>query len=114
MLAALGIYGVVSYTVGQRTGELGLRMALGARRADVFRLVVSEAMLVCGAGLVLGLVGSLWASRVLSSLLYGVEPRDPSTFAWVAFLLVGVSFVASLVPATRATRVDPVSALRSE
>ncbi len=112
VLAALGIYGVVSYSVGQRTHELGVRMALGARGQDVLRLVVYQSMAVCGTGLVLGLVGAVGLSRILSGLLYGVEPRDPSTFATVAVLLFVVSFVASFIPALATTRLDPVTALR--
>ncbi len=113
-LAAFGIYGVVSYTVGERTGEIGVRIALGAQGSDVVRLIVSQSLVVSLAGLALGLVGALWLSRTLSSLLYGVEPRDPSTFAVVAAVLVGVSLLASAIPALRASRIDPVSALRGE
>lgn len=114
VLAALGIYGVVAYTVGQRTGELGIRVALGARAADVLRLILSQAMRVCTAGLALGLLGSFWLSQLLAGLLYGVEPRDPATFVGVALLLGTVALLASFVPALRATRVDPVTALRGE
>lgn len=113
-LAGLGIYGVISYSVGQRTNEMGLRMALGAGRGSLLRLVMGRSMALSLGGLALGLVGALALSRVLSSQLYGVSPTDPGTFALVAATLAGVSFVAGYVPAFRATRIDPVRALRSE
>ncbi len=113
-LAGLGIYGVVSYAVGRRTSEMGLRMALGARSGNLLRLVLSQSMGLSLGGLVLGVMGALALSRFLSSQLYGVAPTDPGTYAAVSLVLVTVAFVAGYLPALRATRVDPVQALRSE
>lgn len=113
-LAGLGIYGVVSYAVGRRTSEMGLRMALGARSGNLLRLVLGQSMGLSLGGLVLGVMGALALSRFLSSQLYGVAPTDPATYAAVSAVLVTVAFVAGYLPALRATRVDPVQALRSE
>ena len=113
-LAGLGIYGVVSYAVGRRTSEMGLRMALGARSGNLVRLVLSQSMGLSLGGLVLGVMGALALSRFLSSQLYGVAPTDPGTYAAVSLVLVTVAFIAGYLPALRATRVDPVQALRSE
>jgi putative ABC transport system permease protein len=113
-LAAVGIYGVMSYAVAQRTSEIGIRMALGAHPRDVLRLVVGQGMLLAISGLVLGLAASYWLTRVLEALLFGVSATDGGTFAGVATLLAAVAFLATWIPARRAARVDPLIALRYE
>ena len=112
LLAVVGIYGVVSYSVTQRTRELGVRMALGAAAADTLRLVLGRSLRLVAAGTACGLVASLAVTRVMSGLLYDVSPLDPVVFVAVSLLLAGAGLVASLVPARRATRVDPIEALR--
>jgi putative ABC transport system permease protein len=114
VLAAIGIFGVLSYTVEQRTHELGIRVALGAQRVDVLRLVVRETVPMIGAGIVIGGVAAFGLTRFLRSLLYEIAPSDPATFATVALLLAAVGVVAAMVPARRASRVDPILALRNE
>jgi ABC-type antimicrobial peptide transport system permease subunit len=114
LLAAIGIYGVLSYSVNQRTREIGVRMALGAERSDVLRLIVREGMKVALIGVAIGLVAALALGRFLSSLVFGVTVRDPATFAVVAVVLSAVAFAACVIPARRAARVDPIVALRDE
>ena len=114
ILAATGIYGVMSYSVAQRTQEIGVRMALGARPLDVLKLVVRQGMMLALIGVVVGLAGALALTRVMSSLLFGVTERDPITFVAVAALLIVIAFIACFVPAHRATRIDPLIALRCE
>ena len=112
LIAAIGIYGVLAYSVTQRTREIGVRMALGAQRGNVVSLVVREGMLVAIAGIGAGLAASAALSRILATLLFGVRPRDPGTFALVAALLAVIALAACLLPARRAARVDPMVALR--
>ena len=113
-LAAIGIYGVLAYVVGQRTQEIGVRLAIGATPANVVTLFVREGAVLTLAGVVCGLAGALALTRALSTLLFGVTTTDPATFAAVAGALALVALVASYVPARRAARVDPVTALRSD
>jgi len=113
LLATVGIYGVVSHSVAQRTHEMGLRMALGARTGDVLTLVVREGATLAVAGVVIGLVASRLSTPVIASWLFGVAPGDPRTFAAVAVLLVAIALIASWVPGRRATRVDPIIAMRT-
>ena len=113
-LAALGLYGVMAYTVTQRTQEIGIRMAIGARQRDVFALVLRHGLLLVGLGLAAGLVGAVGAARLVSGLLFGVSPAEPMVYLGTSLLLCVVSVVASCIPARRATRVDPLVALRYE
>ena len=114
VLASMGIYGVMSYVAGQRTHEIGVRMALGAQRADVLKLVLADAARITIAGVPIGLVAAGLLTSLIKSMLFGVSARDPLTFAAVAILLSGVAFAACYVPARRALRVDPIVALRHE
>ena len=114
LLAALGVYGVTAYAVGQRTREIGIRMALGARAPDVVGMVVREGALLAAAGIGVGLLGAWGVSRLMRSTLYGVGPGDPAAFVAAPLLLAAVAVAASWIPARRAARVDPMTALRSE
>ena len=113
-LALAGVYGVMSYVVGQRSNEIGLRMALGASRGDVLRLVLRQTLLLAGAGIVIGLAGAAVVTQFLTSILFGVKATDPATYAAVVGLLVLTALGASYIPARRAMRVDPMVALRYE
>jgi ABC-type antimicrobial peptide transport system permease subunit len=114
LLAAVGIFGVISYSVAQRTRELGIRIALGAQARGVLRLVLGGALRLLAAGVVFGLIGAFALTRLLSAFLFGVSANDPATFAVVSFVLAVVALLASYLPALRATRVDPLAAWRAE
>jgi predicted permease len=114
LLAAIGIYGVIAYSVAQRTHEIGIRMALGARQVDVLTLIMGQGARLAAIGLAVGLVGALALTRMLSTMLFAIRPTDPLTFAGVSLMLAAVALIASLIPAARASRIDPVIALRDE
>jgi putative ABC transport system permease protein len=114
LLAAVGIYGVMSYSVLQRTREVGIRMALGAEGRDVLRTLIGEGLRLAMAGVVLGVIGALLISRLLGTMLFQISPTDPTTFVSVAAVLTAVALLACYVPARRATRVNPLTALQSD
>jgi putative ABC transport system permease protein len=114
VLASGGIYGVLSYTVAQRTHEIGVRMAIGAQRSDVLRQMLRQGLISAIGGVGIGLLGSLALTRALSSQLYGINPTDPATFIAAPALLMVVALLACYIPACRATRIDPAAALRCE
>src|SRR5260370_19612830 len=114
ILSAIGIYGVINYDVTQRTGEIGVRMALGAQSLDVLRLILTQGLVLTVGGLVAGLGGAILLTRFLSGLLFDVKPTDPLTYAVVAGLLAFVAIAACLIPARRASKVDPLVELRYE
>jgi ABC-type antimicrobial peptide transport system permease subunit len=113
-LAAVGLYGVVAYTVGLRTQEIGVRMAMGAQRGDVLGMVIGSGMKLALAGVAIGVAGALALSRLLQAMLFEVTPLDPPSYVVTAAVLLAVAALASFVPARRATRVDPLVALRTE
>ncbi|HEY6829370.1 MAG TPA: FtsX-like permease family protein, partial [Gemmatimonadaceae bacterium] len=112
LLAAIGIYGLLAYMVGQRSRDIGIRMALGARREDILRMFLSRGVALAGVGVVVGLIIAASSASVMASVLYGVRPRDPAVFLIVPLLLFAVAILASYLPARRATQVDPLIALR--
>ena len=112
LLASIGIYGVLAYIVGQRSREIGIRMALGARRGDILSMFLRKGVALAGMGIVAGLIASASTASLLASVLYGVRPHDPAVFLIVPVILLAVAALASYLPARRATKVDPMSALR--
>jgi putative ABC transport system permease protein len=114
VLAAVGTYGILAYLVTQRQQEIGIRMALGAARGGVLWLVLRQGLVLAGIGLVLGLAGALAGGRYLRTMLFGVSPTDPATLSLVSTVIIGTAFLACLIPALRATRVNPLEVLRGD
>lgn len=114
LLAVIGIYGAIAYSAAQRTQEVGIRMALGAQRGDILRLVVGQGLVLTLVGVALGVLGALALTRVMKGMLFGVTATDPATFVGVALLFMAVGLIASYIPARRAARIDPMMALRME
>jgi putative ABC transport system permease protein len=114
VLASIGVYGVLSYSVSQRTQEIGVRVALGAARKDVVRLVVGQGLKLAGIGIVLGMIAAVFITPAVQSILYNVTPTDPISFSAVAVFLTGVATAASYIPARRAMAVDPIVAIRND
>jgi ABC-type antimicrobial peptide transport system permease subunit len=114
ILAVVGVYGVISYSTTQRTHEIGIRMALGARPSDVWRIVLRQGLAILAIGALTGILAALGLTRLVASFLYGVSPYDPLTYLGVAILIAAVTLLASYIPARRATKVDPMTALRCE
>jgi putative ABC transport system permease protein len=114
ILAGVGLYGLISFMTAQRTYEIGIRMAFGAARGDVLRMVIAQGMALTLVGVVIGLAASLALTRLMRSLLFGITPNDPVTFGLIGIVLVAVPLVACYIPARRATNVDPLVALRYE
>ena len=114
VLAAVGIYGVMSYTVAQQTREIGIRIALGAKRGDVLKMTVKQGLRLVGFGLIIGLGAAFILTRVMATLLFGISATDPLTFLSISLVLLAVAMLASYIPALRATRVDPMIALRAQ
>jgi putative ABC transport system permease protein len=114
LLAGLGIYGTISYLVSERTHEIGIRLALGAKRGEIMRMILRQGLALAIAGAALGLVGALIVSHLMAGLLFGVSPTDPLTFVGVTLVLASVALAASYIPAMRAMRVNPLVALRYE
>jgi putative ABC transport system permease protein len=114
LLSAVGIYGVVSYSVAQRAGEIGIRMAVGARPADILRLIFRQIATTMTIGAAIGIAAALALTRYVTSILFDIEPHDPATFASAIGVLIAAGLAAALIPARRAMRVDPINVLRSE
>jgi ABC-type antimicrobial peptide transport system permease subunit len=114
LMAAVGIYGLIQYSIATRTKEIGIRMAVGAQAWEIFRMILSEGLKLSLAGLILGLFGALWLGEVGSGLLFGVTPTDPLTFIAVSLLLIAVALAACCFPARRAMKIEPLVALRQE